>query len=186
MQPLEPVPVTVYVVLTVGVATTLEHVEHERLADGDQTYVVAPDADRVAVVPGHILVPPETTSDGSALTVIVEIVLHPVGIEYVIREVPAATADNKPVADPTVATPVVLLLQVPPAGLLLNELVLPAHIVVDPEMEVGVGLTVTVTVALFVHPFEPVPTTVYVVVIVGEAVGDAQVVHDNPIEGDHE
>ena len=172
--------------MTVGVATTLEHVEHERLDDGDQTYVAPPDADKAAVVPGHILVPPETTSNGSALTVIVETVLQPDGIKYVIRDVPAATADKSPVDDPIVATPVVLLLHVPPAGLLLNELVLPAHTVNDPAIEVGVGLTVTVTVALFVHPFEPVPTTVYVVVIVGEAVGDAQVVHDSPADGDHE
>ncbi len=117
---------------------------------------------------------------------IVETVLQPEGIKYVIRDVPAATADNKPVVDPIVATLVALLLQVPPAGLLLNELVLPAHTVVDPAIEVGVGLTVIVTVELFVHPFEPVPTTVYVVVVVGDAEGEAQVVHDNPAEGDHE
>ena len=91
-----------------------------------------------------------------------------------------------PVADPMVATLAELLLHVPPAGLLLNALAPSTQTVIKPVIDVGVGLTVTVTVALFVQPFAPVPTTVYVVVVVGDAVGEEHDVHDKPVDGDHE
>ncbi len=51
---------------------------------------------------------------------------------------------------PTVATPVAVLLQMPPVVALLNEVVLVPHIVAVPLIEAGVvgnGLTVTTTVA---------------------------------------
>ena len=48
---------------------------------------------------------------------------------------------------------------------------------------VGKGFTVTVTVAVPVHPAAEVPVTVYVVVTVGDAVGLAQVVQLNPVDG---
>ena len=48
----------------------------------------------------------------------------------------------------------------------------------------GDGVTVTVTCAVEVHPFL-VPVTVYVVVVVGEAVTEVPVVLLNPVAGDH-
>lgn len=38
------------------------------------------------------------------------------------------------------------------------------------EVTVGALVTVTVTLLVFVQPFEPTPTTVYVVVVVGDTV----------------
>ena len=48
------VPVTVYVRVTVGVATTAIPVVALRLVAGDQVYVVAPDAVSVLAKPGHV------------------------------------------------------------------------------------------------------------------------------------
>ncbi len=50
---------------------------------------------------------------------------------------------------------------------------------------VGIGFTVTVTVFCAVQPDPSVPTTVYVVVVVGDAVTVAPVVPLNPVAGDH-
>jgi hypothetical protein len=50
----------------------------------------------------------------------------------------------------------------------------------------GAGSTVTVTSAVLVHPFAPVPDTVYVVVVAGLAVMVAPVVDDSPDAGLHE
>ena len=47
----------------------------------------------------------------------------------------------------------------------------------------GTGLTVTVTCAVLVHPNDDVAVTVYVVVVVGDAVTDAPVVLLNPVAG---
>ena len=61
----------------------------------------------------------------------------------------------------------------------------PAHIVLSvPPLIIGCGLTVTVTLAVLVHPFASVPDPVYIVVVVGLAVGLAQLVHDKPVAGD--
>ena len=47
------------------------------------------------------------------------------------------------------------------------------------------AFTVTVTLAVLLQPFEFVPVTVYVLVVVGLAVTLAQVVQDKPVAGDH-
>ena len=60
---------------------------------------------------------------------------------------PAATPVTTPVAAPTVATDVVLLLQVPPAILLLSMMVAPAHTVEAPLIVPALGTGSTVTVA---------------------------------------
>ena len=63
----------------------------------------------------------------------------------------------------------------------------PLHIAtLEPPLIVGSAFTVTVTVAVLLQPFEFVPVTVYVLVVVGLAVTLAQVVQDKPVAGDHE
>jgi hypothetical protein len=63
----------------------------------------------------------------------------------------------------------------------------PAHLVTfEPPLILGKEFTVTVTVDLLVQPNAFVPVTVYVVVVVGDATGLAQVVQDNPVAGIHE
>jgi hypothetical protein len=49
----------------------------------------------------------------------------------------------------------------------------------------GVALTVTVTLDVSLQPAALVPVTVYFVVAVGVAVGDAHVVQDSPVDGVH-
>jgi len=60
--------------------------------------------------------------------------------------VPAATPHTVPVAEPAVATDVLLLLQVPPATASLRVVQEPAHMVSVPSMVEGVGVTVTTAV----------------------------------------
>jgi hypothetical protein len=50
-------------------------------------------------------------------------------------------------------------------------------------VEVGIGLTFTVTVVVLLHPPAVDPVTVYVVVLVGEAVTVAPVVEERPDAG---
>ena len=64
---------------------------------------------------------------------------------------PADTPVTVNPADAIVATPVLVLLQVPPAGELDNTVVLLLHNVVVPVIALGNGLTVNVTCA-GVHP----------------------------------
>ena len=58
-------------------------------------------------------------------------------------------------------------------------------LVLEDTVTVGKVFTVIVTVAVFVHPLELVPVTVYVVVVVGLAVTVAPVVELNPVDGVH-
>ena len=60
---------------------------------------------------------------------------------------PGATPVTTPVVEPTVATDVALLLQVPPAILLLRLMVAATHTVEAPLMVPAVGTGLTVTVA---------------------------------------
>lgn len=57
---------------------------------------------------------------------------------------PAAIAETAPEAEPTVATPGLLLLQTPPGIEFINDVALPAQMDVVPEMDVGVALTVMI------------------------------------------
>jgi hypothetical protein len=61
-------------------------------------------------------------------------------------EVPVAIPKTTPLAEPIVATDVLLLLQVPPVTASLRVVVAPAHKEVVPVMAVGTGLTVIVVV----------------------------------------
>ena len=98
--------------------------------------------------------------------------------------VPAATPVTVPLDEITLATPVLLLVHVPEAVAQDITPVLPTHNSVTPEGNAGVGLTLTLTVAEEEQPGNGfVPVKVYVVVVVGEAIGEAQVEHDKPTEG---
>lgn len=61
--------------------------------------------------------------------------------------VPKLLPVTTPLDDPTVATPALLLVQVPPGLALVNVVDEPTHIVDAPEMDPGVVTTVTVWVA---------------------------------------
>lgn len=62
--------------------------------------------------------------------------------------VPEATPSSKPAEDPMVATPVLMLVHVPPVGVLDSEVVAPTQTVGVPAMAVGSALTVTVPTLL--------------------------------------
>ena len=57
--------------------------------------------------------------------------------------VPPDTPVTRPVVEPTVATVVRLLLQVPPGLISTRSVVVPAHILLDPMMPEGNPSTVT-------------------------------------------
>jgi hypothetical protein len=71
-----------------------------------------------------------------------------VGAVYEIREVPAEIPVNRPVVDPTVAIPILLLLHVQPVVASVNVSELPAQAMERPEIAAGVGFTVTDFVAI--------------------------------------
>lgn len=63
---------------------------------------------------------------------------------------PAATPDTMPDPEPTVATPVLLLVHVPPDGEELSVVLAPVHTEAVPDIAPGVVLTVTEAMAK--HP----------------------------------
>src|SRR5438552_391935 len=69
---------------------------------------------RVMVAPVHTVEEPEI-ADGADTTVTVILVLQPVGNVYTMELVPGETPVTIPEEEPTVATPVAVLVQVPPA-----------------------------------------------------------------------
>ena len=100
--------------------------------------------------------------------------------------VPADTPVTTPDAEPTVATPVLPEVHVPPAVASLSVVVSPAQTTAVPVIADGSGLTVTVTWAELVQLNAPVPVTVYVVVTVGVAMTVVPVLAERLAEGDHE
>jgi hypothetical protein len=98
---------------------------------------------------------------------------------------PADIPETKPLPEPIVATPALVLVHVPPEVRSDNVVVNPKHTPSAPVIEAGVAFTVTVTLAVLTQPLLFVPVTVYIIVVVGFAVTLAQVVQDNPIAGDH-
>jgi hypothetical protein len=97
------------------------------------------------LAPLHIMTVGEFVTTGTGSTVMVVETKQPVPIEYFIVEVPAETPVTMPPAS-TVATPVVPLLQVPPAVISLRLVVEPAHTSVVPVNAAGNGSTVTAIV----------------------------------------
>lgn len=103
----------------------------------------------------NIDVPPTQTevmpviADGTGKMVITTVAIQPVGKVYVIIAVPDDMPVTMPDEIPTVATTVLLLLQVPPPA--SNKAVVwPTHTMVTPVIVPGKGLTVMVIVAA--HP----------------------------------
>jgi hypothetical protein len=68
--------------------------------------------------------------------------------------VPADTPVTIPVVDPIVATPVLLLLQVPPPITSVSEMLAPMQKADGPAIAAGVEFTVTTMVTLPPHPLE--------------------------------
>src|ERR1043166_4771101 len=89
-------------------------------------------------------------------------------------EVPADTPVTTPVVEPIVATPVLLLLQVPPPVPSLNVVVAPWQILVTPVIGRGDGYTVTVMAAaqpvLRVYEMVEVPAATPVTIPVDEPI----------------
>jgi hypothetical protein len=86
--------------------------------------------------------------DGDALTVTIVVRAHPAFVVNVIVALPAVTPVTTPVADPTVAVAISLLLHVPPpAVLLLSVVTPPSHTVAIPVV-MAIGFTVIKVVAL--------------------------------------
>jgi hypothetical protein len=80
---------------------------------------------------------------GKGLTVMVRVIMQPVGAVYVMFVVPAATPLTIPLETPTVAAAVLLLPQVPPAMVLVSVEVAPIHTEAGPPIVGGIGFTVT-------------------------------------------
>jgi hypothetical protein len=93
----------------------------------------------------HIFTEP-TIGTGELFTSTTTVALHPRPSEYVMiaepEDNPATTPDN----EPTDATTALLLVHVPLGVTSLSSVVVPAQIVVVPEIAAGVGLTVSTAV----------------------------------------
>ncbi len=97
---------------------------------------------RVALLPAHTLDAPAIAA-GVASTVTGNTALQPPTARvYVMTGTPAATPVTTPVPEATVANEGLLLVQVPPDGVLLRVVVVVTHTDVAPVMPVGVLLTV--------------------------------------------
>ncbi len=108
----------------------------------------------VVPVPIHVVsVPPIAAGSAFTVTTVVAVPAqpNPLVTVYVITVVPADTPVTTPVA-PTVATPALLLLHVPPVVALARVVVPFEHIVVPPVIAatVGSGFTVITLVAVAV------------------------------------
>lgn len=94
-----------------------------------------------------VLAPP--IAAGSGFTVTTTETVQPVPNEYIIVDVPGANPLTSPVAEPTVATPVALLVHSPPPG--ENKVVVvPTQALAVPV--IGDGADITVTVIVVLHP----------------------------------
>ena len=79
LQPLLPVPTTVYVVVVEGDATGLAQAAQESVAEGVHTYVAAPVAVSVTELLGQIavLLPADTVGKGFTVTVTLAELVQP-------------------------------------------------------------------------------------------------------------
>ena len=102
----------------------------------------------VVVKPAQTAIVPVIDA-GNGLTVTGVVMIQPVVLSvYVIVGVPAATPVTTPVALLTVASNVLLLLQLPSGVASLKLVVKPAHTLVVPVIAAGSGLTVAVLVMI--------------------------------------
>ena len=145
-------PLSVYVILAVPALTPeTTPVPDPTVAIPTLPLVHVPPAGvelSVVVAPAQITAVP-VMAVGAVLTVTVwDAVQLP--IVYEMTAVPALTPKTTPVPDPTVATPVLALTHVPPAGVELSVVVVPTHTLGEPVMGEPVVLTVTSSVTK--HP----------------------------------
>ena len=101
---------------------------------------------RAAVPPRQMLTGLVGRIGEDAFTVTTAVAMHPVDAMQVIVAVPVVTPLTIPEVTPTVATDVLLLLQVTPPVELESAVVPPVHTVLVPEMA-GLGFIVTIAVA---------------------------------------
>lgn len=104
--------------------------------------------DIVIVAPTHTVGAVADNDAGKGSTVTVVVRRQPVGRLYVTTEVPAIRPFTVPVAEPTVATAVLLLLQVPPGVASDKVAVDPIQTDEIPLIEPGNGFTVRIAAAL--------------------------------------
>ena len=125
--------------------------------EGEPLVHVPPGVASVRAVVDATHTPSEPVIGGKdEVTVITTERVQPDGIVYTTVDVPAARPLTRPVVDPTVATEVLLLLQVPPVVTSPSELVKPTHIDGVPVMA-AIAFTVTIDVAVAL-PQLPVTT----------------------------
>jgi hypothetical protein len=98
----------------------------------------------------HIATLPPEIEAGNGFTETSAVTAQPVPNVYVIVEVPASTPVTVPVKEPTVATAVLLLAQVPPTGLAESVVEARAHTVNVPD--IALGRAVTESVRVTKHP----------------------------------
>lgn len=108
-------------------------------------------------------VPAPVIAVGAVLTFTVVVTEQVEGNVYVITVLPIVSPFTTPVDEPIVATPILLLLHVPPLGPVANVVELPAHTVVAPEIGAGNGLTLIVALPLILFAQ---PVVVFVAVTV--------------------
>ena len=89
-----------------------------------------------------------TIASGEVLTVTTMVAIQPVGKVYVIIALPVDDAVTTPVAEPTGAIPLLLLLHVPPVVASLRLMTRPAQPLARPVIFAGSGLTVNSSVAV--------------------------------------
>jgi hypothetical protein len=161
------VPVTVYVVVALGVTVLLAPLPNPP----DQLYVFAPLAVNTEVAPLHIaagLADAVTDGNGFTVTLTVAVPVHPAVLvpvtEYVVV-VLGVTVLLAPLPNPPdqlyVFAPLAVITEVCPLHIAAGLAV---------AVTVGNGFTVTLTAAVPVHPAVLVPVTVYVVVVLGVTV----------------
>ena len=97
---------------------------------------------------------------GNGLTVTTVATAQPLASVYEIVVVPAETPVTIPVPDPILATPVLVLVQIPPPVASLSRIVCPTQVVELPVIAAGAALTVKVTALVAVNPLPSVAVTV--------------------------
>ena len=95
--------------------------------------------------PAHSEEAPPVMAPGMPVTVISTVLYEP-DTEYVMVAVPAAAPVTTPLDEPMVATPVLPLVQVPPADGSVSVTVAPWQTNANPAIGAGAPITVTVTV----------------------------------------
>lgn len=98
------------------------------------------------VLPSHTVSGPVITGD--ELTVTMADAVQPLARVYTTDVVPPPIPPTTPLLTPTVPTAEVVLLQVPPAGVLASVVVAPVHVARVPVIAVGAASTVVTRVAV--------------------------------------